>query len=408
MKKTVFFIATLLLGVLLAELTVKAAAYLSPRIAYELRPPWGNRALDPDSVLGYRLSPFFPGSDKRGYRNLVALNKADILAIGDSMTYGYTVIESDSWPGILRKNSNFQIYNAGVGGYGPCEYLHVAKELIDLAPKTIVVSVYLGNDMSDAYTSVYLEKRCESLRSVDAEMLDELERAHSELSLKDQATNLGLTSVPVPFRVGLPSSHRFIGTKLRDKSAIYALFRNVYHRLTNFQWDRFGEKADESYEQTSNINGNIVYDEIEELRTVFKNPAVDVLAVDQNDLRILEGKRITERALLGIHSLMSEAHNTKMIIVIFPTKAVAYNNLLEDDYIANHKSLIPKIKNELKLKSDLISFFESENLEYLDTTPLLEASLKMGETPFHNSANEHPNELGYKLVAEAIADALAE
>lgn len=404
MKTAVFIIPTLLLGVLLAELTVKGAALISPRIAYELRPPWSNRALDPDSVFGYRVSPFYPGSDKRGYRNPVALNKTDILAIGDSMTYGYSVIESDSWPAVLRRNSEFQIYNAGVGGYGPCEYLEVANELIDLSPKVVVVGIYLGNDMSDAYTSVYLEERCEKLRSVDVKVLDDLERVRSELSLKEQATNLGLASVPEPFRDGLPLSHIY-GTHLRDKSAIYALFRTVYHRLTNFQWNRFGEQAKESYEHASNISGSIRYDEIEELRTVFKSPEVEVLAVDQNDPRISEGRRITEIALLDIMSLMSDS---KLIVAIIPTKGVAYSNLFEDEYIANHNSFIPKIESELKLKSDLMSFFENVDIEYVDTTPLLEASLKEGQTPFHESANEHPNEHGYKIIAEAIADVMAE
>lgn len=407
MKTAVFFTATLLFGVLLAELTLKGAAFISPRIAYELRPPWSNRALDPDPVLGYRVSPFYPGSDKRGYRNPVALNKTDILAIGDSLTYGYSVIESESWPSVLRRESGLQVYNAGVGGYGPCEYLQVANELIDLSPKTVVVGMYLGNDMSDAYTSVYLEERCEKLRSTDSKILDVLKRSRTELSLKEQATDLGLASVPEPFRDGLPLSHLY-GNKLRDKSAIYALFRTVYHRLTNFQWNRFGEKADESYENSSNISGTILYDEIKELRTVFKSPAVEVLAVDQNDPRIYEGRRITESALLDIRMLMREVQNVNMIVAIIPTKGVVYSSLFEDEYIAKHNSFIPKIENELKLKNDLILFLESENIDFVDTTSLLEASLNVGQSPFHESSNEHPNEHGYKIIAEAIADVLAE
>lgn len=43
------------------------------------------------------------------------------------------------------------IDNAGVGGYGPCEYEQVLNELLVLYPKIVVLGLYLGNDIGDAY-----------------------------------------------------------------------------------------------------------------------------------------------------------------------------------------------------------------------------------------------------------------
>lgn len=406
MKTTVFVVITLLFGILLAEFAVRVAAFISPKIAYELRPPWSNRALIPDSVLGYRLSPYYPGSDARGYRNPTALSTTNILAIGDSMAYGYSVLEPHSWPAVLGENTGLSVYNAGVGGYGPCEYVHVVKELIQLQPGTVVVSTYLGNDISDTYTSVYLEDRCENYRSTDPEILTELNRVRAEMTLKQKATNLGLVAVPEPFRDGLPLSHTY-SKKLRDRSAIYALLRSVYHSLSNFQDSRFGERNTNGHEASLRINGTIQYDDIEEIRTVFKSPDVDTLAVDQTDLRISEGRRIAESVFIDIKKIVSENNHANLIVVIIPTKAVAYRYLLGDQYISEHTSFTPKFDHELKLKSDLISFFEAQGIEYIDTTPLLEQELIINQPPFHESSNEHPNEHGYKIIANAIAESLA-
>ena len=40
-------------------------------------------------MFGKRVSPYYPGHDPRGSRNERALANADILAIGDPLTYGF-------------------------------------------------------------------------------------------------------------------------------------------------------------------------------------------------------------------------------------------------------------------------------------------------------------------------------
>lgn len=403
MKNTIFLLITILFTVLLAELTLKAACFISPRVAYELRPPWSNRALDLDPDLGYRVSPFYPGSDSRGYRNKVALEDTDILGIGDSMTYGYSVLEQDSWPAVISRQQDLKVYNAGVGGYGPCEYQQVAAELTELSPKTVIVSLYLGNDISDAYTSVYLEDRCEDMRSDDSQIIAELDRLRAEQTLKKQAVDLGLKSVPEPFRDGLPLSHQF-GTNLRDKSSLFSLFRTIYHRMTAFQYGRFGENTQESYDDSLNLPGAVPYNAVPEIRTVFKNPSVDVLAVDQSDLRIREGRRVTEDSLLNIRTIMTSANN--FVVVIIPTKAVAYADLLDEEFLDSDSGFIHKLKNEQRLKTDFIRYFDDNDIAYIDTTSILSDSLKLSLPTYHESSNEHPNELGYKLIAGAISDTL--
>ena len=42
----------------------------------------------PDAVLGRRLNPDYPSHDRDGFRNAEVLQQAEIVAIGDSQTYG--------------------------------------------------------------------------------------------------------------------------------------------------------------------------------------------------------------------------------------------------------------------------------------------------------------------------------
>ena len=130
------------------------------------------------------------------------------------------------------------------------------------------------------------------------------------------------------------------------------------------------------------------------------------MAVDQNDLRISEGRRITETVLDEINTL-AQANNAQLIVAIIPTKGVAYRNILGDSFISQHSSFPPKIENELKLKQDILSFLDENEIVHVDTTPLLEKALSDRTPPFHQTSNEHPNAHGYSVVANAIAAAVS-
>src|SRR5262249_4433868 len=85
------------LGILLSEAILYLACLCSPRIHYFLSPPW-NQALMPDPELGHRMSPFYPGNDSWGFRNSKVPDHCDVLAIGDSLTYGLAATPDKTWP----------------------------------------------------------------------------------------------------------------------------------------------------------------------------------------------------------------------------------------------------------------------------------------------------------------------
>src|SRR5208282_834981 len=73
-----------------------------------------------DDVLGGVPSPSArSGFDSWGFRNRQVPETVDIVAVGDSHTYGNTARMEDSWPYVLGLLTGRRVYNMAMGGYGP-------------------------------------------------------------------------------------------------------------------------------------------------------------------------------------------------------------------------------------------------------------------------------------------------
>ncbi len=82
-------IAALLMVFALIEGLLQLAALANSRIALLLSP--GIPKAIPDERLRIRPNPALPDHDASGYRNPVVLERADIVVMGDSQTYGSEV-----------------------------------------------------------------------------------------------------------------------------------------------------------------------------------------------------------------------------------------------------------------------------------------------------------------------------
>jgi len=102
-----------------------------------------NKLPDPD--LGYRISTDFHEADANGFRNLPNTGY-QLMAIGDSHTYGNNVSSADSWPAVLRRNSNLSVYNFGVGSYGIFAYHAIFKKWSKLETRAAIIALYPRND----------------------------------------------------------------------------------------------------------------------------------------------------------------------------------------------------------------------------------------------------------------------
>lgn len=281
-KRFAFIIVSVVLGLVICEGALRLSARYSPFLSSQLRPPQ-TRNLLPDRVLKFRMSPYAPGHDRRGYRNEVALQQADVLALGDSWTYGLGAHADGTWPHQLQVPSERSVHSAGVGGYGPCEYLGVLDELASLRPATVLAGLYLGNDIGDAYASVYLLRRCSNLATSDRAVLRAMAEADRSSTLRELGTQLGDVRADPPGPA--------------ERTALGRLFRAVHYQLATRDLlpNRKGRPA--TFEAGASQPFRVPVDSPRASRTVFRDPHLDALAVDVDDPRMAEGLRITFAAL---------------------------------------------------------------------------------------------------------------
>ena len=129
---------------------------------------------------------------KGGRRNQDA---PQVLVIGDSFTFGYAVEYEESYPAILDDavGDGWEVINAGQPGYGPIQYRMLLEDLLasGFAPESIVLAVFVGNDIFDV-------------------MID-----------KDQPVRDGF--------IGNPGGIKF---HLKQNSHLYRMASRAYHTLT--------------------------------------------------------------------------------------------------------------------------------------------------------------------------------
>jgi len=119
-----------------------------------------------DEWLQYRITPNSGGHDEFGFRNKEVPQNAKIVAIGDSNTYGLAATRSDAWPNQLAKRTGDTVYNMGLGGYGPLQYLKLLQtQAMELNPEIVLVGLYFGNDFVDTYQLVYLQDKWKQYRN---------------------------------------------------------------------------------------------------------------------------------------------------------------------------------------------------------------------------------------------------
>lgn len=136
----------------------------------------------------YREGPNRGPGDLLGFRNRFVPNRADIVVIGDSHTYGHNTSFESNWPSQLRDQLSERpiIYNMSVGGWGGVEYFEIFDKALYFKPHTIIVAFYTGNDPRDSYRMAYAEQRWSVLRPDSGLHRKDLERVNYPAPLNEQ------------------------------------------------------------------------------------------------------------------------------------------------------------------------------------------------------------------------------
>lgn len=161
-----------------------------------------------------RIEPNTGAHDLWGFRNKEVPQSADIVAIGDSHTYGISTKASYSWPSILQRLTGRTVYNLSLGGYGPVEYYFLLKtKALTLSPSLVVVGLYLGNDISNAYGSAYGNDYWKSLRRADFKPEQKIMRFKADIQTFTYKLSQWLPGNSVLYRL---ISSSVLGDELRN------------------------------------------------------------------------------------------------------------------------------------------------------------------------------------------------
>lgn len=389
-KLFLFRIVTVSLGSLLSLILAEAAL----RIFEKAR--LGDRAIEQklinDPQLRSRLAPYTLGHDANGFRNDDVPQHADIVALGDSQTWGVNVQRPDAWPQQLGRMSNQRVYNMGLGGYGPVQYWVLTERALKFSPKVIVVGLYLGNDLYDTYDMAYTNSLYVQLRASNAP----IELLHSDLQDRAQAFWDEEKGFHNRFGRSSPWGWSFW---LREHLAIGRLLNRTgwWPGSTDVDYE-----IDKAWALAHPDRGSVY--EGGQISTVFTT-AYRLVGLDLSDPHIVEGFRITEDLLVRIDAL-AHARGCEVLVLLIPTKESVYADGLKGQLGLND-TYAKLVAMETRVRLELEAVCSKNNIRCLDALPSLSGAIERREQIYPSSTESHPNARGYSVLASRINDELA-
>jgi hypothetical protein len=383
----IFRILTVSIGILIGLVVAEATLRLIEKTRLADRVV----LMVPDPLFGMRPVPNTTGHDANGFRNDAIRPRVDIVALGDSQTWGVNVQSVDSWPRQLEKISGTSVYNMGVGGYGPVQYWALTDKALEFSPRILVVGLYLGNDLYDAYALVYANDAYANLRAKPAieEIGIDTIKTKSDFFWSEEKNfhnNYGRSS---------PSGWSLW---LREHSAIGRLLNRdgLWPGATDVDYE-----IDRAWARAYPDRGAICEDA--QVRTVFAT-AYRFTGLNLDEPRVAEGLRITKDALSRTQQKVT-SKGAKFLVLVIPTKELAYAELMQQEGRSTGAYQL-LIEMENRVRGDVLSFCAQKGLVCVDTLPSLRSAIARREQIYPSSTESHPNSNGYRVLAEVVNGAM--
>lgn len=332
-----------------------------------------------DDVLGAVPSATAKaGFDAWGFRNPEVPKTADIVAVGDSHTFGNTAKMEESWPYVLGRLTGRHLYNMGMGGYGPNQYFYLSNsKALSLKPNLIVWGLYMGDDFQNAYAITYGLNYWANLRKLPAQNVD-----------------ADIWDPPSPKL----SWVKKVRVWLSSHSVIYQL---VFHASPGgrLQGEAQIRNAAQLYPGAA-TSLNVPEKNILE---AFR-PKSMLSRLDQDNQDIREGMRITFELIKEMNETCQLQHIRFMVVVI-PIKEEVFSDYLEHNPTLPLSDVLDKLlPNDRQAREKTFEFLTQSNIPYVDPLPALKRS--MGDELYARSATDmHPSKNGYRVIGEAVSEA---
>lgn len=382
--KVALVLVSSLAGLLLAEFGLRLAERFSLGADRTMQ-------TEPDPQLGHRIAPNAYGHDANGFRNDAVPARAQIVAIGDSQTWGVNVNRQEAWPQALEKVSGRTVYNLSLVGYGPVQYLMLTDKATQLSPEIIIIGLYFGNDIYDAYWLTYLNDAYASLRQSGAadELLPDTVGPKAEALWNDHQNfhkNYGRSLSGWSYWV---RGHSAIG-RLLTSTGLWPGTTEAWYEI-GAAWARTYPDHGAVYESTYN-------------RTVL-TPAYRLTALDLDETRIVEGVRLTKAALRRI-KIKTDEGSVKLLILYIPTKEMVYADAIQNLQGPLKGNYAKLIGMETRIAADIKSFCDQEGIEGVDALPQLREAIQQNKQIYPSTTESHLNAQGYSVLALTVNEAL--
>lgn len=318
-------------------------------------------AANVDAVLtGHPDFSFHLQTDASGFRNRHSEGPVDVVAIGDSFTFGYGVDYQDSWTALLEQNTGWTVANLGQAGFGPQGELEILEtEGLRLRPR-LVVWQFFANDF------------------LDAGMFDQWQRAGKPNRWQWEAQLLATERET--------DAHEGILTGLRG-----LLHRNlVSYELVKYVLGVGSYRTVRSQQVPVIVNGSRLYLNRAQLDG-WTNPDWSAIS---------EGRELTETALLQARQA-TEAAGASFVVLLIPSKEEVLRNWLGDE--ANQDPW-----SRPRNSQHLLEFCQREGFTCFDGYDAMEQTVTQGGAAPYFSHDGHMNAAGHKVIADELSARLAD
>ena len=399
-KRLLFYGLTAIITFALMEALLAMLAWTSPKVNQLLAPPWTTVS---DDRVGYRPGPGVPGHDARGWRNPTAYRKADVVALGDSQTYGENVAAAEIWPRRLEAMISHPVYAMAYGGYGPVHSLLLWSEATELSPRVVIEAFYSGNDLYDAFNIVYNRGQLPELKSAEARTRKEVEDAEKIEPISQRVDRLfrmgraastagqddpGASSPSTGLRAFLAAHSRIFGLLRRAR---FELQRNdVPPALADMAWEDAKAFALRNPACCEIFTSG-------EFKTILTSD-YRLSALNLKDPRIAEGLRLCLEAIKRMNELAS-MKDIKLVVLLIPTKEL----VLREQWKSPSRNFVLLVENEERMWRIAKDYLGQRGIAYVDALDALRKQLGDRRQPYPVTQDGHPNRYGHLAIALALA-----
>jgi hypothetical protein len=323
------------------------------------------------------IAPNAAGFDAWGFRNPEVPQSVDIVAVGDSHTFGNTAKMDEAWPRVVARDTGQTVYNLGLGGYGPNQYYQLLKtRAVMLHPKRVLVGLYMGDDFENAYSITYgldswMNFRTGSRARVDADIWGDEEP---------------------------PGRFKRLRNWLSRSSMVYRL---VVHGPA-----LRALKASVQFGQTSgDVDPSVTILDVPEqqIKEAFR-PIRVAAGLDQNRAEVKEGMRITFQLLREMDRICRD-NGCSLRVVIIPTKETVFADyLLRAPKLHMKETIESVIVNEREARAELGRFLDEAHIPFVDALPSLRERIGKEDLYYRGPADMHPSANGYRAIGTAAAE----